>query len=415
MTRDKLTISWDDLQSEKVNSKLQQLEAISAAKEHYEKASEPVPGSNIQSRASIWYNTVFYMAVFGALGGLLGWGFGEIMHFRPNSRMEARELIDAHRAIMSLAADGNLNASEQRSLKQLERAGRDNPYFSIYLDKGLSEHEREQKVASFSQRDDWKDFLANVLFFGVSGMMIAVCLGIAEPVVDRNVSGAVINGSVAAVLGLAGGVAVSLFVDRLQKFIAGGVSDASMMRTMIANVITWGVLGMFLAAAPGVLMRNRKKLLIGMAGGLIGGLIGGLLFDPVAKYVDNAHVSRLIAIIAIGVIAGLGTGLIENAVKNGWFKVTQGLIAGKQFVLYRNPTFIGSSPLCHIYLFKDPVVGRRHAAVHIIPGGFELEDLPLGGKTLVNGRPITRTRLRNGDRVQIGSTAFTFQEKPKAV
>jgi pSer/pThr/pTyr-binding forkhead associated (FHA) protein len=44
-----------------------------------------------------------------------------------------------------------------------------------------------------------------------------------------------------------------------------------------------------------------------------------------------------------------------------------------------------------------------------------LEDLPLGGKTLVNGRPITRTRLRNGDRVQIGSTAFTFQEKPKAI
>src|SRR4051812_27572576 len=115
MTREKLTISWDDLQSEKVESKLQQLEAISAAKEHYEKASEPVPGSNIQRRASIWYNTVFYMGVFGLLGGLLGWGFGEIMHFRPNSRMEARELIEAHRAVASMATDGNLTAREERS------------------------------------------------------------------------------------------------------------------------------------------------------------------------------------------------------------------------------------------------------------------------------------------------------------
>jgi hypothetical protein len=415
MTREKLTISWDDLHSDKVESKLQQLEAISAAKEHYEKASEPVPGSNIKSRSSIWYNTVVYMSVFGLLGGLLGWGFGEIMHFRPNARMEARELIEAHRAVSSLSLDGSDSPQEERSLRELERAGRDNPYFMVYLDKHLSEDQKEQKLASISQRDDWKDFLANVLFFGVSGMMIAVALGIAEPVVDRNVSGAIMNGSVAAVLGLAGGVTVSLFVDRLQILIGGGVSDAGMVRQMIARVITWGVLGLFLSAAPGVLMRNRKKLLIGMAGGLIGGLIGGLLFDPIARFADNAHLSRLIAIVAIGVIAGLGTGLIENAVKNGWFKVTEGLIAGKQFVLYRNPTFIGSSPLCHIYLFKDPVVGRRHAAVHIIPGGFELEDLPLGGKTLVNGRPIARTRLRNGDRVQIGSTAFTFQEKPKAV
>ena len=48
-----------------------------------------------------------------------------------------------------------------------------------------------------------------------------------------------------------------------------------------------------------------------------------------------------------------------------------------------------------------------------VQGGFELEDLPLGGKTFVNGKQITRSRLRNGDRVQIGSTIFTFQEKAR--
>ena len=37
--------------------------------------------------------------------------------------------------------------------------------------------------------------------------------------------------------------------------------------------------------------------------------------------------------------------LIENVIKSGWFKVEEGVIAGKQFVLYRNPTYIGSSPL----------------------------------------------------------------------
>jgi hypothetical protein len=168
-----------------------------------------------------------------------------------------------------------------------------------------------------------------------------------------------------------------------------------------------------------VLLRNSKKLMIGLVAGLIGGILGGLLFEPMKsfaeRFVDNGEIlSRLIGLLAIGIIAGVGTGLIENAVKSGWFKVTEGLIAGKQFVLYRNPTYIGSSPQCHIYLFKDPKVGRRHAAVHVSPQGFELEDLPLGSKTIVNGRPIERMKLKNGDRIQVGSTAFVFQAKVKA-
>ena len=91
--------------------------------------------------------------------------------------------------------------------------------------------------------------------------------------------------------------------------------------------------------------------------------------------------------------------------------MTAGPIAGKQFILYRNPTFIGSGPDCQIYLFKDDKVGRRHAAIHLVPGGFELEDLPLGAPTVINGKPTKRARLRHGDRISIGATTFLFQEK----
>jgi len=89
-----------------------------------------------------------------------------------------------------------------------------------------------------------------------------------------------------------------------------------------------------------------------------------LLFAPVASLVDYDFVnrfvtngellSRLVGTLAIGIVAGVATGLLENVVKSGWLKVIDGLIAGKQFVLYRNPTYIGASPHCHIYLFKDP-------------------------------------------------------------
>jgi hypothetical protein len=175
------------------------------------------------------------------------------------------------------------------------------------------------------------------------------------------------------------------------------------------------VLGLFLAAAPGIILRNAKRLLIGMIGGLIGGVIGGLAYVPLQDLSGNEHISRLIAIVLIGLVAGLACGIIENVVKTGWLKVDSGLIAGKQFVLYRNPTFIGSHPMSHIYLFNDAQVGRRHACVHIVGNGYELEDLPLGTMTYVNGKPVKRQRLRPGDEIQVGKTRFHFQERRKSV
>jgi len=72
--------------------------------------------------------------------------------------------------------------------------------------------------------------------------------------------------------------------------------------------------------------------------------------------------------------------------------------------------YIGSSTQCQIYLFKDPNIKPRPAAIHLAPGGLELEDLASGTGTFVNGKVVSRVRLHNGDQIQIASTAFVFQE-----
>ena len=126
--------------------------------------------------------------------------------------------------------------------------------------------------------------------------------------------------------------------------------------------------------------------------------------------------SRLVALVLIGVLSpGLFTGLIEHAARTGWLKVTAGLIAGKQFILYRNPTFIGSGPECPIYLFRDPAVGRRHAAVPRHPRRVRGRKPTLGWRH-ARERPApspaapacgTATRCRSG------ATRFRFQEKER--
>src|SRR6266700_7086 len=70
---------------------------------------------------------------------------------------------------------------------------------------------------------------------------------------------------------------------------------------------------------------------------------------------------------------------------------------------------IGRSRECDIFL-EDLAVSRLHATMHQLPdGGFEIEDHRSATGTLVNGQAVTRSRLNEGDVVQIGSNRLIFR------
>jgi hypothetical protein len=58
-------------------------------------------------------------------------------------------------------------------------------------------------------------------------------------------------------------------------------------------------------------------------------------------------------------------GLVESAPKDRWLYVVAGPLAGKQFILYKSETSIGSRQESDIYLFKDPNILPRHAVISI--------------------------------------------------
>ena len=404
----KISISWDELKTRQVEQRIGAMEAVRRNREYAQMTDVPEPAAPAPTK-NLFYNTVVYMSVFGFLGGLLAWACWTTLHFKGSAREEASKLMEG---VAEIRKDAKLSPNEKALMvEQLARDGRRNSYFLIYSDERLTTAQKDTMIRQVAARDRKKEFISNVLAYGVTGMLIAILLSIAEPAVSRNIPSSIINGSVGATMGLVGGIVVAMFIGQMYKALGGQDGLITSGRQILARVVQWAVVGLFLTLAPGLVMRSGKKFIIGAAGGVLGGIVGGLLFDPMGSLTGSEDISRLVGLCAIGTVAGASVGLIENAAKSGWLKVTAGLIAGKQFVLYRNPTFIGSSPDNQIYLFKDGLVGRRHAAIHIIRGGFEIEDLPLGVATLINGRPITRTKLRSGDQVQIGNTRFLFQEK----
>jgi hypothetical protein len=424
-TTDKIKIEWGDLNTRKVDQRLKEQDALERNRRQAAMNPLSVQAEKPVRRSSILYSPVILLAIFGLVGGLLAWGGGELLGSGPDLESQAQDLSHEVRDLVVRSGKGsNISPAEAKqvdgAIDEIKAENSSNPYFMLFMETGLTPQQRAAKRADIDRQQSLKKFVTNLLSFGVSGMLIAACLSIAEPLVDRNFNRALVNGFVGGALGLLGGAVVSLFIEKVYDALVARAptGEEAASARMLAEAVKWGVLGLFLSIAPGILMGNAKKLTIGLLGGLIGGVIGGALFDPIysAVFEHNTEtvalaVSRLTALIAIGVFTGGLTGLIENAAKGGWLKVTAGLIAGKQFILYRNPTFIGSGPECPIYLFRDPKIGKRHAAIHIVPGGFDLENLPLGSDTRINGKPIARTRLRGGDEIQIGGTTFRFQEK----
>ena len=237
--------------------------------DHYQQSSVVVPQAT--RRFALLYSAVVYLSLFGALGGLLGWGFGEIFNFRPDPQREAATLIGDYQQIVSNAK--KIQATDEEiatKTKRLRDRGESNPYFAIYVNDKLTEQQKTEATARQLDQDQAKNFIARLMFYGVSGVMIAMLLAMADSIVERNLNGAIIYGSIGAVLGLAGGLAVALIVNRIQADPAQQQQLQSLQERVLTQVICWGVLGLFLSAAPGLILRNGKRLLIGMVGGVIG-------------------------------------------------------------------------------------------------------------------------------------------------
>lgn len=402
MSEKKLTITWDELRDPKVEERLRERQAVTSTQQHYEQAQLPAPTLTGSPGRFAWLrSSVAYMTLFGLLGGLLGGALGWLPRMAPDRRAVAEDLIRAYDQTQLDLSIGKLNDSEARTIfRQLTREAHGNPYFALHVADGIDETERSSQRNRLLREDSHREQVARLVHLGVAALLTAGLLCAAESIVDFNAAGATLLGGLGGAASAALVTALAIGVSRVPP----GILPPSMLDAALL-----GSAGLVVGLFTGFVARSPKRALLAAVAGLTAGVGGGALVTVLPA---RSLFAALVPPVLIGVSVGLAFALVDRAARQGWLKVIQGLIAGKQFILYRNPTYIGSAPLSHVYLFKDPQVGRRHAAIHAVSGGFEIENLPLGGPTLVNGRPVNRQRLRQGDRVQVGRTVFLFQERP---
>jgi Inner membrane component of T3SS, cytoplasmic domain len=202
--------------------------------------------------------------------------------------------------------------------------------------------------------------------------------------------------------------------DALENELRGEGLSKNNPELYLARGLGWALFGIGIGVTVGLLTRSRKRAINGALGGALGGAAGGLAFELVAANLQaGASSSRLLGLVAIGALIALATRAIEAARREAWLQVLAGGMVGKEFILYHALTRLGSSPECEIFLLKDPAVAKHHAQIDASGLQRVLSALP-GASVLVNGFPATSHVLRNGDRVQIGSTVIGYSERAPA-
>jgi diguanylate cyclase (GGDEF)-like protein len=87
--------------------------------------------------------------------------------------------------------------------------------------------------------------------------------------------------------------------------------------------------------------------------------------------------------------------------------IVSGLLLGHQVEIGDAPVTIGRGADCTIAL-PHPSVSRLHCRIWREDGRYHILDLESTNRTFLNGKPVTRAELRDGDQIGVGSNTIKF-------
>jgi hypothetical protein len=297
---------------------------------------------------------IYFNAVFGALGGLLGW--------------------------MLFSIFGNRAASEGALTWQLLQDG-------ALVGAGIGYF----VVSVEAIRDrSWLRFV-------------------------RLASYGVVLGAIGGAIGMLVAERVNFFLVGIIGAIRG--SAILFLLTVMTRGLGFLFLGMAVGASEGIAARSMGKFSYGTLGGTLGGFLGGSLFGLVYLITldrgGDAAFAGAMGFVVMGACIGSLSALVQGVFQPASVKVLRGWQEGREYPLDRQATLLGRDEHADIALFRDMKVEKRHAVLQQAGDHYVLINNSAPPEfTLVNDVPVTQScDLQDGDRIQLGNVLLRFQRR----
>lgn len=180
----------------------------------------------------------------------------------------------------------------------------------------------------------------------------------------------------------------------------------------------------------GISLPARAGLFQGLKGALIGGLLSGLIYES-ARASNLSRISnfqqQVILAIAFLILSGticfyIATVFDKQSLKRAWIEIVSGKFSGRIYDLTKY-MFLNSKALgiigsdewtSHIYIPDDADVLPNHALVTFASGTPTLvvsSEAKKRANTFINGRKINTSSMKDGDRLQVGSTMLIYRHQ----
>ncbi len=295
---------------------------------------------------------IYFNAVFGALGGLLGW--------------------------MLFGVLGDKNPTAQPAL-------------------------------GFLTQEHLNWLLGGAVIGGLIGYFVVSV----EAIRDRSLVRFARLASYGVLLGAAGG-SLGMCIGELVHY--GMVRPNSpLFITMFARGIGWTFLGVAIGISEGIAARSLGKFSYGAVGGALGGFIGGGLFELFHSWARQALLTtyfwNAMGLVILGACIGSLSALVQAVFVPASVRVLRGWQEGREYPLDKPSSLLGRDEHADIALFRDMKVEKQHAFIKRVGERFVLVNHHAPPEwTKVNDVPVDCTReLENGDRLQLGNILLRFQ------
>lgn len=300
---------------------------------------------------------IYFNAVFGALGGLLGWllfgAFGD-----PGASEVRQWLIGG--AIIGGSIGycvAGVEALRDRALVRFCRLASYGVVFGALggaLGLWLGEQINFVLVADFGGRNSLVALLAR----GLGWMVLGSAVGLSEGIAARSL-GRVSYGTLGGALG---------------GFVGGAV---------FVLLYRWAVEQGPGATVPLLLSPDRWTALAGAVG-----------------------------LVVLGACIGALSALVQGVFQPASVRVLRGWQEGREYPLDKATVQLGRDEGADIALFRDMKIEKRHAAIRRDRDNFVLCNHAPPAQTQVNGQTVVdECPLEDGDRIQVGDVVLRFQLK----
>lgn len=260
----------------------------------------------------------------------------------------------------------------------------------------------------------WNSFLGGAIIGGMIGYFVVSVEAIRDQSIvrfARLASYGVLIGMVGGALGMVVGDLINSFF----VYVARNAPALQLPLTMLGRGLGWSLLGIAIGGSEGIAARSLGKFSYGTIGGLLGGLVGGVLFELfiyLSRKADTStYLGSAIGLVILGACIGSLTAFVQTVFLPANVKVMRGWQEGREYPLDKPANLLGRDEHADIALFRDMKIEKKHCFIKHVNGAYLLvNNGSPPDQTLVNEVPVAdQLELKDGDRIQLGNVILKFQ------